>query len=129
MKKLTKIQIIEETVKFYSNNKRAITSNERCAYLTESGLRCAHSRCIKKKVLTKLVKEKNNNSASSIINDYSDSCHLKKYQGHNENFWDDIQTLHDTNMYWKTLNDDKNELTIHGVKFVESLKEKYKYND
>lgn len=127
MERLTKEQIVNETVDYYKNNERSISAFRGCAYLTSSGARCAHSRCISEEYINRVVENFNTfNNASKVIEYFGDEIHIEKYRGHSSEFWDDIQRLHDNDVNWIKLEKCKNELTTVGLKFVESLKEKYK---
>ncbi len=116
---MTKIEIIEETVEFYRNNPRAYDPLVGCLYVTSSGLRCAHSRCLNE-TLIDLKSIESWQNAGHIIMKHGDSIHKDQYRGHRIDFWTDIQNLHDNSMYWSGT-----ELSEEGKQMVESLKRKY----
>ena len=118
---MTKIEIIDETVEYYSNNPRAIQGNL-CLYLTEDNLRCAHSRCIKDDKVEEVHECANTGgSAKKIIDEFTDDVHKEEYQGYSVDFWLDIQHLHDYHAYWNG-----NQLNKEGIEHVEYIKIKYK---
>lgn len=124
----TKLQIIEETVAFYSEdtNRRAVVLienslgdpgiNPRCVY--KSGEKnCALGRCADQEALDALY-TKNNREPR-----FNEVMHILKpeYQGHNsDDFWSDLQTLHDMSYHWEF-----NSLSERGKLYVEKLKEMY----
>ncbi|HMT01953.1 MAG TPA: hypothetical protein PKD00_01355 [Burkholderiales bacterium] len=131
IKRLTAIEIIDETVEFYSNNDRCITEKDGCVYLNEKNQKCAHSRCLKENYLRKVIYIDYNfeHNASEIIQKFKDNCHLPKYRGQLPKFWDQIQILHDDSIYWivdEVTN--KNVLTNKGLEYVEALKKEYAIN-
>lgn len=130
---MTKIDIINETVKFYNLTNRGFGVGS-CMYLTEEGNMCAVGRCMINPKDTQLkfgsgsirgIACKMNNidrTISKIELDTMSVDHLLKpeYHGHNVEFWSDIQTLHDSYNNW---NDDG--LTEAGQKVVNELLIKY----
>jgi hypothetical protein len=113
---MTKIEIIEETVEFYRNNPRAYDPLVGCLYVTSSGLRCAHSRCLNE-TLVDLKAIQTCQNARDVIRDHGDNVHKEQYRGHSIDFWMDIQQLHDTCEYWSGT-----ELSEEGKLVVERLK-------
>ena len=126
LKQKTKVEIINETVEFYSNNERAISDIGTCMYKTPNGLRCAHSRCISDEYIDKISKLFNHSTtADGVIHHFNDDIHLIPYRGNHPNFWIDIQLLHDTCYYWEKNKNGKNTLTKDGKKFVKELIKKW----
>lgn len=119
MKRLTKIQIIDETVEYYSKNSRAIVDGS-CQYLTDYGTMCAHSRCLTDEGRKKVLHRDNTGAAFETIEELGDDIHKEEYRGHDGGFWDEIQHIHDGQHNWV-----KNELSITGKGYVNSLKKRY----
>jgi hypothetical protein len=135
---MTKIEIIEETINFYSQDpsRRAVKTREdgssyACLYVYKEK-RCALSRCMSPEFLEKYGEIIND--TGSITEDLSrylseelhinlDDTLLPKYRGHNEDFWSDIQAMHDIVENW-----DKNGLTDRGRKFVTNIKQTHTLN-
>lgn len=123
MSKLTKQEILEETIKFYSENPnlRGVVDGG-CAYNGGSGKHCAIGRCL-------MVKHKklginfrgNGQSVHSLIriNNVSsvDEMLSPKYRGHGLTFWENLQKLHDEVSHW-----DDNGITEKGKVFAEHLR-------
>ena len=114
----TKLEIIDETVEYYSNYKRGIASDGSCSYLTKDGNMCAVGRCLINPTISMggtagLFKV---NSKVVELEDY-----LKpEYKGHKTIFWQDLQWFHDDSDNW---NDHK--LTETGLTRLKYLKETY----
>lgn len=135
---MTKIEIIEETIKFYSEDpsRRAVKtrkdgSSYACVYVYGKR-RCALSRCMSPEFLEKygeIINDKG--SIGEGLSKYlSEELHidldealLPKYRGHSEDFWSDIQAMHDISENW-----DKNGLTDRGRTFVTNIKQKHTLN-
>ncbi len=125
MEKLTKIQIIDETVEYYKTHDRAIDDNLKCCYLSDDNRMCAHSRCLTDEARATLLQEFSNNAtAYVVIGEFGDECHKEEYRGHDEEFWQRIQSIHDSHSYWSG-----KTFTPAGEKFVNSLKEDYANNE
>jgi len=130
MEKLTKHQIIDETVEYYRTHSRALCSSNRCVYITSDGLVCAHSRCLTEDVRNQMDVDSPYGSAKELIEEFNDGdlgddIHQEQYRGHSMHFWIDIQGLHDNKGNWvKT--EKGNDLTIQGNQVVAKLKEIYK---
>lgn len=123
MTQLTKHQIIDETVEYYSTHDRAITGTGRCQYKTQDGKLCAHSRCLTDRAREKVIELNLNMGASahSVLRHCGgDRIHQMKYRGHNTLFWSDVQNLHDTDDYWNG-----RELTLKGKDYVKRIKAVY----
>ena len=104
---MTAIDIIQETVDFYSEDisRRAYNSDEGgCEYYID-GRSCGVGKCMTR------PKEFNKRfplvgDDSTAIEDVSkkirslDSFLKPEYRGHSIKFWKDIQTLHDLEQYW-----------------------------
>lgn len=118
---MTAIEIIEDTVAYYSEdtNRRATNIvNGMCEYLTKDGRMCAVGRC--------LLPSKNKGLNHGFLNlrtasekriEKKDNYFKAKYRGFPEDFWNDLQYLHDREFHWG-----RNELTEEGKKYVKILK-------
>ena len=100
-RRLTKEEIVLETIAYYSTHPRA-TSRISCVYLTEDGRRCAFSRCCTKKFTEQI---------SEIYDSVRGVLHIvgptrlqrglmARYRGHDAMFWVAIQHLHDRDHHW-----------------------------
>jgi len=123
-KRLTKHQIIDETVEYYTTHSRA-TTEYGCEYRTKEGALCAHSRCLTDEIRNQIRLGSAYGTADDVINDFGgDDVHQEQYRGHDVKFWNDIQSLHDCKRYWvKT--EIGNEITASGIEQVNNLKEIY----
>lgn len=138
MKILTKEEIINETVKFYStdpkrrsvNNKKEGTPN--CQYVSGDGRNCAVGRCLTTKIKNKVATSTYNNSDFQGLVHGMIGCEWDKteenldkllkpsYRGHNLRFWEDLQNLHDVDDYWN-----ETGLSADGTYDLEKLRKKY----
>ena len=126
--RLTKLQIIDETVEYYSKNPRSVKREDgqslACYYYHPiTNAQCAFSRCTIKEFKDKLI-DCNKYPLYYVIKKHEinvDTILQNKYKGHNEEFWTDIQNLHDSDSNWNEL-----ELTAVGAAQVNRLKDKYK---
>lgn len=115
----TPIEIIDETVKYYSEdlNRRAYVPGNGCQYLTEDGRMCAVGRCLEN--VEEVAKYFNlGHTVDDIHESYLDF--KPQYQGLNKTFWNDLQSLHDPDRYW---NSKYGGLTQAGQEWVNSMKE------
>jgi hypothetical protein len=116
---LTAHQIIDETVAFYSEDtsRRSYNSDiNNCLYLGPNGTKCAYSRCWKEGVYSPDMEQKTPHELS--IHGYEpDSIVQEQYKGHSDEFWFNLQQLHDDTNCW-----DEKGLTSKGTIFVEKLK-------
>ncbi len=109
---MTKIEIIEETVAFYTEDpSRIALENRRCKYLTSDGRKCAFGRCMTDEALEEYgefgqivtILEENLPEGTTL-----DSLLKPEYQGHDALFWRDLQSLHDTYL----LSTDKDDMIL-----------------
>ena len=115
MEQLTKLQIIDETVEYYSTHPRSLRDDEssNCMYNGDNNTKCAFSRCC---------------TDDSIFDEGSSACAQKyavllpqyAYIPYDDVFWIEIQYIHDTNSFWKDGN-----FTDLGEEYVDNLKTKY----
>lgn len=115
----SKIEIIKETVEYYSNNPRSInTAGTSCLYNGPNGEKCAFSRCC--------VDDASfieGTSADSTLGSLSNQNILKEeYRGHDGIFWNNVQALHDLSANW---NDEGNGLSDIGIERVNKLIQRY----
>lgn len=128
MTQKTKIEIIDETVEFYSNNPRALSNTGTCQYLTSEGLKCAFARCCTDESVTLLHEKFEGKVVAEFPATHGESIPdvetlLKdEYKGHGNLFWGDVQMLHDFNRIWDSLN---GGLSNEGLRKVNELKAKY----
>lgn len=148
MTTLTKLEIIEETYRFYNadTSKRAAKprqgsdSRTVCEYLNSDGNKCAFGRVMTDEAIEQfgnhggpvsdLIDERFDDEHEDMIctNDldserqyYIDQIVKPQYQGHSVEFWSDLQTFHDTDLFW-----DEDGLTIHGHTHLQELKTRWK---
>jgi hypothetical protein len=103
---MTKAEIIDETVAYYSRDvrRRGLDLRRSCVYLTGAGNRCAVGRCLRKPVLS--WADKHGNAADLLDASWAhgyeeaDEIFLPRYQGHEVAFWVDLQGLHDGGRNW-----------------------------
>jgi hypothetical protein len=121
---LTKLEIIEETIKHYSKRKRA-QHDDTCMYYYR-GAMCAVGRCMINPreaervygggtidmLLSRLVRTNPDITVDDLL--------LEQYRGHEIEFWEQLQSLHDLSEYW-----DNKKLSEDGLKYVEYLKNEY----
>jgi hypothetical protein len=137
----TAIEIIDETVAFYSEdvNRRAVVygkdaakargfSDEKieiaepklaaCMYHTNDGRQCAFGRCM-------VNPHKHSNFFGPVrelvgYKDNADHVLKEEYHGHSLEFWGQLQRLHDINDHWNEFG-----LTKHGEGFLEDMKKNF----
>jgi hypothetical protein len=113
----TKIEIIDETVAYYSEDvsRRSISKGE-YRYFGDNGKKCAYARCWKDNA----IGFRENTTARSENMPEPDDLVRDEYKGYNRDFWQDIQSIHDANRYW-----DEKGMTEIGRAKVENLKRLY----
>lgn len=92
----SKIEIINEVASHFNATNRALDPNGDCAYITEDGRKCAVGMFL--------------NNAEDFLGDSTAAEHLllkkgfgilkEEYRIENPFFWNDLQMLHDREMYW-----------------------------
>lgn len=119
----TKIEIINETVEFYSTvSNRSVNENKSCLYFGTNGKKCAFSRCLKPEITSKDISE-GVEIEKCIVDGHKYDDYLKEeYKGHTIHFWNDIQALHDDGNNW---NEDSG-LSKLGIITVKILREVHK---
>jgi hypothetical protein len=118
----TKVEIINETVQYYSEDtsRRGFNSEHGYQYLTPTGKMCAVGRCLL---------DPNKGYAGTVYGFRLLSNHghipidpeLKpEYRGHEIDFWCELQALHDNSEYWNSYG-----LSQAGTSCVTDLLTKY----
>jgi hypothetical protein len=104
--RLTKQEILDETVEYYRTHPRGLNTDGECVYCAGSGAdpeapRCAVGRCMKPEALDIWGGWKGN--ASSLDEKLwlagggtLDNILLPQHRGHRNTFWCDLQILHDS---------------------------------
>lgn len=133
-------EVLDETVDYYLEdlNRRALVeldyeASPRCAYLTEDGRCCAVGRCFDELTLKIVHAAYEGVPASAIfqrmnsfVDRVIDGFHIQvaedglqpKYQGLPLIFWERLQTLHDTKVFWDY---EENRLTPQGHSYYCSV--------
>jgi len=125
----TKIEIIDETVKFYKDRPRSMDSLA-CLYTSivkGKKTHCAVGRCFLPKHKNK--KFEYNEDAVKCLNKSVglDSLLKEEYRGHDIEFWINLQKLHDGDSFWDKIDGSCGQnLSCAGKKRVKELKEEYK---
>ena len=119
-----KLEILEETVSFYSEDtsRRAITPRGYYMYNTGDGRHCAIGRCLIPELQSQGVELKGNDCGFIELLKFNgfnkvDDILQSQYHGHNVLFLCKLRMLHDTNMYWR-----KSGLSVKGSAYVDELK-------
>ena len=114
---MTKTELIQETVDFYSaDTSRRSMEEEGCAYLAENGTKCAVGRCMTQEAL----KDYGNVPITADAIKDLDSLLLQEYQGHPVKLWQELQRFHDAGSNW-----DAQGITKEGKQRVQELLIKY----
>lgn len=126
--KLTKLEIINETVEFYSANPTKLRSTSKkggCAYNGENDTHCAIGRCLLPKYQEQGNELKGNSNGLKFFLDINslklDEVLQENYRGHEYPFWLALQNLHDESYLWC-----EKGLTESGKEYVETLIKTYK---
>lgn len=96
----TKREIIEETIKFYNSNNRAVQDRSTCKYLTDDGKMCAVGRCLTDEDVRNVGDFQGD--VDSLVKAFKSLDEMLKpeYRGHDQQFWRTLQTLHDDPDNW-----------------------------
>ena len=121
---MTKTEIINETVAFYSEDvsRRSFTADGCWNILTsEDGItrKCAVGRCMNEESISNPANRK---SSVGVFkqNDSIDHILNPEYQGHSADFWAELQVVHDSTGHW-----DAQGLTPRGIEWINDLLNKY----
>lgn len=108
----SKAEIVVETLRYYNLKNRGYNAeDEHCTYLDKStGNKCAVGRCILDSELEKVtayeeehIKECGGSpGTNSLVTQFTDfdSLLIPEYRGHSEEFWADLQYIHDSSHMW-----------------------------
>lgn len=121
---MTKLEIIEETVEYYSEDvsrRSTIENGSICRYINHKGQNCAFSRILTEEG-KRVANEYEGDVAISLLGkDVIKEKHFKDGYYHKPDlFYSDLQNLHDLSNYW-----DEDGLTKNGKLYVKELKEIY----
>lgn len=130
MKKKNKLEIIEETREYYEGHPERRSCDKQsgaCRYVTRGQgpiKYCAVGRCLKK-TSPPINKTSINKTGALYLaesNDEINSWFKPAYQGHDLDFWTNLQCFHDKNKHWghKT-----GELTVAGLRAFNTLMKQY----
>lgn len=122
----TKAEIINEVASKYNSDNRGLDEYGDCTYYNpENGCKCAVGMYAAQDsplldpefeyCAETAVKDIKENTGKSL-----DDCLVEEVQGHELQFWQDLQALHDHAINW-----DYKGLSVHGKVFVEELLEKW----
>lgn len=116
----TKIEIVLETIAYYCRNPRAIGTGARedfCEYLASDGSKCAFSRCC----VDERVEEIKHSVGSVRTLGHPVDYYLRpEYQGHDVDFWRDVQWIHDSSTNWEEIAPGRKRLGVRGLDLVGS---------
>ena len=111
------LSLLNETLNHYSTNgiSRSVDSEGACKYYSKGGM-CAVGRClINPKDKDNILKS--DNSVGALLSRFNDTIFKKQYRGYNEDFWGDLQDLHDNDRHWS-----EGKLTLAGENHVSLIK-------
>ena len=117
----TKLEILDMVASHYNSEKRAF-KNGGCYYKTTDGRMCAVGMCMNDDSIARWgdfvgdINELDSKRRGGIYGMFKD-----EFEGHDIEFWANIQKLHDEAAFW-----DEEGLSELGVERYEALKEKYK---
>lgn len=122
MKRLTKVEIINETVHYYSEdvNRRGRNNIGDCVYLSSDGSMCAVGRCLENPDEFLNASYGIDDLVNTTKEESIDELLKEEYKGHSELFWINLQELHDNNYFWNS-----DGLSKNGEDRVLQLLEKY----
>lgn len=116
----TKKEILEETIAAYTSETRAYEDG--CKYLTSDGRMCAVGRCcVRPSFDWEGVVE--HIRISGYRGDV-ESLLKPEYQGHEIEFWKNLQILHDCSEHWT-----KDGLSEEGKKWADSIRKRWDIPD
>ena len=120
----TKLQIIDETVRFYSKNQRCKGESGYCVYWKGPKSQCAVGRALRH---PKKYKDVKGDFLEFLDETGENNQNIFKpeYRGHEAEFWNSLQYIHDEDCMWE---DAKlvSKLSKYGKREVEKLKARYK---
>jgi len=123
---MTAIEIIDETVEYYTHNPQAISLQGTCEYRTENGNMCVVGRCMRPEVAAEFqyVYGAFDGDDFRIAQGTrtTDDLLQPRYHGHQDDFWATLQELHDFSSYWGAVGEG---LTEAGQTFLTALRNKW----
>lgn len=116
----TKLEVIEETYKYYSEDpsRRSLSETGECLYIGD-GKRCAFSRCCNEED-EKDLQQYEGMGADEPLNGLGYDILKPEYRHEDEIFWCDLQRFHDDDKNWN-----KKGLTSIGIRKYDNLKSQY----
>ena len=106
-----KLQILDETVKYYSEDlsRRALDENFMCLYKTPHGNMCAVGRCMRDDAPFEDLNTQGELTSLEIFRNVEveeqdeklDTLLKDEYRGVNMTFWMSLQSLHDQSLNWE----------------------------
>jgi len=123
----TKREIILETSKKYTSKNRSTVENslyfggEGCLYKDDEGYKCAVGRCLRDD--SRLFHEGNNLPVTRFKEELESELKAE-YRGHCNEFWAELQTLHDQGTHW-----DYKGISKKGEEYVEYLLDTWGINN
>lgn len=123
---MTKLEIIEETVKYYKTHRRGYNKEGGyCEYRNNKGSKCAIGRVLTEEGLNHALMNNWGSIDGVCVSDaYLDTILKPGYEGHEIDFWSDLQDFHDASNHWKeTIKG--NMLTGQGITAYNHLRQMY----
>ena len=120
---MTKVEIIQMMANHYNEDNRSVDSGD-CFYARD-GKMCAVGMCMTDEAIDEFgdfmgTIHKLNAKILTEENKSFDAIFKDEYKGHDLNFWEELQYLHDECMFW-----DECGLTLEGHDKVEALIKAY----
>lgn len=127
---MTPIELIDETVAYYTNNPRAVT-HRGCSYFTNDCRMCAVGRCL---LDPKDFEERFSDQAihpAGTLSSVPDELLKPQYRGLPVRLWMDLQTIHDDHDYWEkdVAGGPSQVLSSFGETRVTEFREKWKNHE
>lgn len=106
MKRLTKLEIVQETVDFYSADpkRRSYNTVDGCTFNGKEDTHCAFGRCLLPEYQEQGFYLEGNSQTISVFTKFHgkefDDMLQEQYRGHDIEFWIRLQHLHDITENW-----------------------------
>lgn len=129
MKRLTKLEILNETVDFYSADpkRRSYCEDYGCTYNGKNDTHCAVGRCLLPEYQKQGTELKGNTATIAVLEKSNgidfDALLQEKYRGHEMGFWKRLQILHDESSNWN-----KSGISFEGELAVNKIIEVFELN-
>jgi len=116
-------EVLDIVTKHFNSKNRSVTCSGTCLYLSEDGSKCAVGMFIKDEYINdaRWVSTHNETDANALL-DPSDEILVEEYRGLGAEFWADVQSLHDREIYWN-----EKGLTTEGESEVNSIETDYRF--